>query len=66
MINIDDPRITIAKYSIAIGDTDPSSIFVIHDGIAKSVPMDSDNEDYQTILQLVSNGDLTIESADEE
>ena len=66
MINIDDPKITIAKYSIAIGDTDPSSIFVIHDGIAKSVPMDSDNEDYQTILQLVSNGDLTIESADAE
>lgn len=66
MISIDDPKITVAKYSIAIGDTDPSSIFVIHDGIAKSVPMDSDNEDYQTILQLVSDGDLTIESADAE
>ncbi len=64
MINIDDPKITVAKYSIAIGDTDPSSIFVIHDGIAKSVPMDSNNEDYRTILQLVSDGDLTIESAD--
>lgn len=64
MINIDDPKITIAKYSIAIGDTDPSSIFVIHDGIAKSVPMDSDNKDYQTILQLVSDKKLTIADAD--
>ena len=66
MINIDDPKITVAKYSIAIGDTDPSSIFIIHDGIAKSVPMDNDNKDYQTILQLVSDGDLTIESADKD
>jgi len=64
MINIDDPKITIAKYSIAIGDTDPSSIFVIHDGTAKSVPMDSDNKDYQTILQLVSDKKLTIADAD--
>ena len=64
MINIDDPKITVAKYSIAIGDTDPSSIFVIHDGIAKSVPMDSDNKDYQTILQLVSDKKLTIADAD--
>ena len=64
MINIDDPKITIAKYSIAIGDTDPSSIFIIHDGIAKSVPMDSDNKDYQTILQLVSDKKLTIADAE--
>ena len=52
MININDPKITVAKYSIAIGDKEPSSIFIIHDGIAKSVPMDNDNKDYQTILQL--------------
>ena len=64
MINIDDPKITVAKYSIAIDDTDPSSIFVIHDGIAKSVPMDNDNKDYQTILQLVSDKKLTIKDAD--
>tara|TARA_R100001510_G_C7594478_1_gene163102 strand:- start:22 stop:216 length:195 start_codon:yes stop_codon:yes gene_type:complete len=64
MISIDDPKITVAKYSIAIGDTDPSSIFVIHDGIAKSVPMDNDNKDYQTILQLVSDKKLTIKDAD--
>ena len=64
MINIDDPKITIAKYSIAIGDTDPSSIFVIHDGIAKSVPMDNENVDYQTILELVSEKTLTIADAD--
>ena len=66
MINIDDPKITVAKYSIPIGDKEPSSIFIIHDGIAKSVPMDNDNKDYQTILQLVSDGDLTIESADKD
>ena len=64
MINIDDPKITIAKYSIAIGDTNPSSIFVIHDGIAKSVPMDNDNKDYKTILQLVSDKKLTIADAE--
>ena len=64
MINIDDPKITVAKYSIAIGDTDPSSIFIIHDGIAKSVPMDNDNNDYKTILQLVSDKKLTIADAE--
>ena len=64
MINIDDPKITVAKYSIAIGDTDPSSIFIIHDGIAKSVPMDNENVDYQTILELVSDKKLTIKDAD--
>ena len=64
MINIDDPKITVAKYSIAIGDKDPSSMFILHDGIAKSIPMDKDNKDYQTILQLVSDGDLTIADAD--
>lgn len=64
MINIDDPKITIAKYSIAIGDKDPSSIFIVHDGIAKSVPMDNDNKDYQTILQLVSDKKLTIKDAE--
>ena len=64
MINIDDPKITVAKYSIAIGDKEPSSIFIIHDGIAKSVPMDNDNKDYQTILQLVADKKLTIKDAD--
>lgn len=64
MINIDDPKITIAKYSIAIGDKEPSSIFIIHDGIAKSVPMDNENVDYQTILELVSDKKLTIKDAE--
>ena len=64
MINIDDPKITVAKYSIAIGDKDPSSIFIVHDGIAKSVPMDNENVDYQTILQLVSDEKLAIKDAD--
>ena len=64
MINIDDPKITVAKYSIAIGDKEPSSIFIIHDGIAKSVPMDNENVDYQTILQLVSDKKLTIKDAE--
>ena len=64
MINIDDPKITVAKYSIPIGDKEPSSIFIIHDGIAKSVPMDNENVDYQTILQLVSDKKLTIKDAE--
>ena len=64
MINIDDPKITVAKYSIAIGDKDPSSIFIVHDGIAKSVPMDNENVDYQTILELVSDKKLTVAAAD--
>ena len=64
MINIDDAKMTGAKYRIAIGDKDPSSMFILHDGIAKSIPMDKDNKDYQTILQLVSDGDLTIADAD--
>lgn len=64
MINIDDPKITVAKYSIAIGDKEPSSIFIIHDGIAKSVPMDNENVDYQTILELVSDKKLTIKDAE--
>ena len=64
MINIDDPKITVAKYSIKIGDKEPSSIFIVHDGIAKSVPMDNDNKDYQTILQLVSDKKLTIKDAE--
>ena len=55
MINIDNPKITVAKYSIAIGDKDPSSIFIVHDGITTSVPMDENNIDYKTILQLVSD-----------
>ena len=50
MINIDNPKITVAKYSIAIGDKDPSSIFIVHDGITTSVPMDENNIDYKTIL----------------
>ena len=64
MINIDDPKITVAKYSIAIDDKEPSSIFIIHDCIAKSVPMDNDNKDYKTILQLVSDKKLTIADAE--
>ena len=64
MININDPKITVAKYSIAIGDKDPSSIFIVHDGITKSVPMDENNIDYKTILELVSDKKLTIEDAD--
>ena len=64
MINIDDPKITIAKYSIAIGDKDPSSIFIVHDGITTSVPMDENNIDYKTILQLVSDKKLTIKDAE--
>ena len=64
MININDPKITVAKYSIAIGDKEPSSIFIIHDDIAKSVPMNNENVDYQTILELVSDKKLTIADAD--
>ena len=64
MINIDDPKITVAKYSIAIGDKDPSSIFIVHDGITTSVPMDENNIDYKTILQLVSDKKLTIKDAE--
>ena len=64
MISIDDPKITVAKYSIAIGDKDPSSIFIVHDGITASVPMDENNIDYKTILQLVSDKKLTIKDAE--
>tara|TARA_B100000941_G_C28268244_1_gene430153 strand:+ start:450 stop:644 length:195 start_codon:yes stop_codon:yes gene_type:complete len=64
MINIDNPKITVAKYSIAIGDKDPSSIFIVHDGITTSVPMDENNIDYKTILQLVSDKKLTIKDAE--
>ena len=64
MININDPQITLAKYSIAVGDTNPSSVFVIHQGSAKSIPIDETNMDYKTILKLVSSGDLTIADAD--
>ena len=64
MINIDNPKITVAKQSIAIGDKDPSSIFIVHDGITTSVPMDENNIDYKTILQLVSDKKLTIKDAE--
>ena len=64
MIHIDNPKITVAKYSIAIGDKDPSSIFIVHDGITTSVPMDENNIDYKTILQLVSDKKLTIKDAE--
>ena len=64
MINIDNPKITVAKYSIAIGDKEPSSIFIVHDGITTSVPMDENNIDYKTILQLVSDKKLTIKDAE--
>lgn len=64
MIDIENPNITIAKYSIAVGDTEPSCVVIIHEGVVRSVPMNEENADYQTILQLVENGDLTIQEAD--
>lgn len=66
MINPLNPNITVARYSTLIGETDPSSVFIICDGTAMSVPMDENNTDYQILLQMVSDGDLTIEPADED
>lgn len=64
MIDIQNPNISLAKYVIKVGDTEPSIVFVIHNGNAKSIPMDENNLDYQTILQMVEDGDLTIQEAD--
>ena len=66
MINPLNPNITVARYSTLISETDPSSVFIICDGVAMSVPMDENNTDYQILLQMVSDGDLTIEPADED
>lgn len=64
MIDIQNPNISLAKYVIKVGDTEPSIVFVIHNGNAKSIPMDENNLDYQTILRQVADGTLTIADAD--
>ena len=64
MIDKDNLKITVARYVKATGESDPSSIWILNDGITTSVPMDINNKDYQTILELVSDKKLTIKDAE--
>ena len=41
------------------------SIKVTHEGSRLSIPLDSDNIDYQEIMKQVKEGTLTIQDADE-
>ena len=53
-----------AQYVVTIGTTENSSINCTIDGVAMSVPMDTDNRHYAEILKQVADGTLTIEEAD--
>ena len=64
MIDPNNPQITLAKYSVSIGNTEADSIFVMHNGQSISVPINNSNNDYRTLMQLVADGDLSIEDAE--
>ena len=46
------------------GTTENSSINCTIDGVAMSVPMDTDNRHYAEILKQVADGTLTIQDAE--
>ncbi len=53
-----------AQYVLTYGTTENSSINCTIDGVAMSVPMDTDNRHYAEILKQVADGTLTIQDAD--
>lgn len=58
-------NITSAQYVVAtaMGETEPSHIDAVIDGVTVNVPLDPDNTDYQAILEWVADGN-TIADAD--
>ena len=56
--------ITNAKYTTDIVSDDNSGIQATIDGVAMSVPMDTNNRHYAEILKQVADGDITIAEAD--
>jgi hypothetical protein len=54
-----------AQYVIFPPNTDPSMIRVDINGITSFVPLDPANTDYQNIMKLVEDGELTIAPAEE-
>jgi len=57
-------NITKAKYRIPVGESEPTYIFAIIDGVTHTVPMNTDNRHYIEILKQVADGDITIADAD--
>ena len=55
-------NITSAQYIEIKGER--SCIMATIDGVAKHVPIDTNNTDYAEILKQVAAGDLTIAEAD--
>ena len=55
---------TSFKYVNLLGTSDACGIEVISDGVAYAVPLDLDNVDYALIKELLDDGEITIEEAD--
>ena len=55
---------TSCKYVNLLGTSDACGIEVISDGVAYAVPLDLDNVDYALIKELLDDGEITIEEAD--
>ena len=53
-----------AQYVLIDGTTQNSCINCTIDGVAMSVPMDTDNRHYAEILKQVKEGKLTIKEAE--
>jgi len=53
-----------AQYQISPLSGQISSISVVIDGLNSCVPLDPANTDYQNIMQLVAEGELTIAPAE--
>ena len=53
-----------AQYVLIDGTTQNSSINCTIDGVAMSVPMDTENRHYAEILKQVKAGTLTIKDAE--
>jgi hypothetical protein len=57
-------NITKVKYCIPVGESEPTYIFAIIDGVTHTVPMNTSNRHYAEILKQVADGDITIAEAD--
>ena len=52
------------KYVNIMDTSDACGVEVIYDGVAYAVPLDLDNVDYALIKELLDDGEITIEEAD--
>ena len=55
---------SLLKYINVVDTSEPCIIQVISDGVKYGIPMDTDNTSYALIKQLLDDGEITIEEAD--